>query len=125
MSAHGLGYVFRPRAVFRYDGSETEPDLMVRAEPAPGAEWEELPLPGLVVEVLSGTRRQRDRIQKRSFYMDAGIPEYWILDPKNASLTVVRPGVADEVTTGRYEWRPAGAGEGLSVTVGALFPAAS
>ena len=43
VEAHGLGYVYRPRAVVRYDGSEVEPDLLVRQpHPAPtkkDADW--------------------------------------------------------------------------------------
>jgi len=30
VAAHGLGYVYHPRAVFRRHGSEVEPDLIVR-----------------------------------------------------------------------------------------------
>ena len=38
VAEHGLGYVYHPRAVMRFDGSEVEPDLMVRQpQPAKGA----------------------------------------------------------------------------------------
>ena len=33
---------------------------------------------------------ERDRTAKRSEYASAGIPEYWIVDPPAASITVLR-----------------------------------
>ncbi len=45
--------------------------------------------PDLVVEVVSG-RRSYDRITKRSVYGDAGVPEYWIVDPARSLVEVVR-----------------------------------
>src|SRR5215471_16894481 len=54
VAAHGLGFVYRPRSVVRAEGSEVEPDLMVRALKAPGGrDWDDAPRPILVVEVLS------------------------------------------------------------------------
>ena len=45
-------------------------------------------VPDLVVEVLS-TDRRRDLALKRGWYAAAGVPEYWILDPVNDTLTVL------------------------------------
>ena len=45
-------------------------------------------VPDLVVEALS-TDRQRDLALKRAWYAEAGVPEYWILDPVNDILTVL------------------------------------
>jgi Uma2 family endonuclease len=44
----------------------------------------------LVVEVVSEDDRQRDLIQKRRDYAAAGIAEYWIVDPRNQSITVLQ-----------------------------------
>ena len=44
--------------------------------------------PDLVVEVLS-TNRRHDLVLKRGWYAAAGIPEYWILDPVNDTLTIL------------------------------------
>lgn len=45
--------------------------------------------PDLVVEALSSDRG-RDLVMKRAVYEAAGIPEYWILDPVNDTITVLR-----------------------------------
>ena len=46
VEAQGLGYVFHARAVMRFEGSEVEPDLMVRQPKVPGTvDWDEAPTP--------------------------------------------------------------------------------
>ncbi|MDE2785950.1 MAG: Uma2 family endonuclease [Chloroflexota bacterium] len=55
-------------------------------------------VPDLVVEALS-TDRQRDLALKRAWYAEAGVPEYWILDPVNDTLTVL------ELSGGEYTER--------------------
>jgi len=46
----------------------------------------------LVMEVVSGGKkdRHRDLVTKRREYAHAGIPEYWIVDPKQERITVLR-----------------------------------
>jgi Uma2 family endonuclease len=115
VATHRLGFVFHPRAIVRAEGSEVEPDLMVRAAKPPTAhDWEDLPVPILVVEVLSGSTRRRDFGPKRDFDLDIGVAEYWIVDPRAKAVRVVQSGVADAVKTGELTWQPAGASEGLS-----------
>ena len=125
VEAQALGYVYRPRAVVRYDGSEVEPDLMVRQpHPAPtktDADWNTAPKPILIVEVHSGYTRRRDRVQKRSLYMDAGIAEYWMVDPDLRVITVVRSGREDEVVSEALTWAPAGASEPLTFALTRVF----
>jgi Uma2 family endonuclease len=45
-------------------------------------------IPDLVVEVLS-TDRRHDLTLKRAWYSEAGVPEYWVIDPSNDTLTVL------------------------------------
>ncbi len=44
----------------------------------------------LVIEVVSPDDPQRDLVTKRSEYAQAGIPEYWIVDPQRETITVLR-----------------------------------
>ena len=52
--------------------------------------------PDLVVEVLSSDRR-RDLVMKRGWYADAGVPEYWIMDPVNETITILELSGSDYV----------------------------
>lgn len=44
--------------------------------------------PTLVVEILSPSTRSKDRVKKLDLYMESGIAEYWIIDPKTKSVMV-------------------------------------
>lgn len=122
VEAHGLGLVYRPRAVMRYDGSEVEPDLMVRQpQPPDGATWDAAPIPILVVEILSPSTRRRDQVQKRSLYMDAGVAEYWLVDPERRTITSVQQGRDDVVSGEEMHWRPVAALPPLTFQVAPVF----
>ena len=43
----------------------------------------------LVVEVVSPDDPDRDLVEKRADYAEAGIPEYWIADPRDETITVL------------------------------------
>jgi len=43
----------------------------------------------LVMEVVSPDAPERDLVEKRREYAEAGIPEYWIVDPRDRSVTVL------------------------------------
>jgi Uma2 family endonuclease len=57
-------------------------------------------VPGLIVEVVSRTHPERDRIVKKALYAGNGVPEYWIVDLDSKSVEVFRLHGA--------EYRPAG-----------------
>ena len=80
----------------------------------------------LVVEVVSPDRPSRDLIEKRSEYAAAGIPEYWIADPRDKSLTVLAldPGASEYREAGRYREGETATSlllEGLAVDVTEVF----
>jgi Uma2 family endonuclease len=95
---------------------------MVR-QPAtsPNTRWEHMPLPILVVEIISDSTRRRDHGPKRDFYMDTGIAEYWIVDAGRATITVVRPGEPDRIARDRLTWAPEPVGDALEVELSAVF----
>ena len=122
--AHRLGHVYRPKSVMRFEGSEVEPDLMVRA-PHPDrrgedSDWTRAPIPSLVVEVASDATRRRDRNQKKALYLDAGVAEYWIVDSVARTITVVRR-TGDAVVSDRMNWSPDGASSPLEFPVEEIF----
>lgn len=129
VAANDLGYVYRPRAVFRVvhgpkDVSEVEPDLMVRKpNPDPKKDWAKAPLPSLVVEISSPSTRRRDREHKREFYTESGIPEYWMIDVDERVVIVVRPNARSESVTETLLWHPEGASEPLTIALEELFDA--
>ena len=44
----------------------------------------------LVVEIVGPDKPERDLVDKRFDYAEAGIPEYWIVNPLNQTVTVLR-----------------------------------
>lgn len=62
----------------------------------------------LVVEVISSESGTRDRGEKFYEYEEAGIPEYWLVDPEREELTVYRrkegrgPETTSSDASGRY-----------------------
>ena len=122
VATQGLGFVYRPRAILRREGSEVEPDLMVRQpQPDRRATWDQAPLPLLIVEILSDSTRRRDREHKRDFYLDVGVAEYWIVDPEGRTITSIVRGRDDVVAADRITWSPAGAAAALTVEVADVF----
>jgi Uma2 family endonuclease len=44
----------------------------------------------LVVEIVSPEKPERDLVEKRGDYAEAQVPEYWIVNPQNETITVLR-----------------------------------
>jgi Uma2 family endonuclease len=91
IAARGLGKIlFAPLRVQLWEGKYREPDLAFlfdqNAEKRGAKYWRGA---DLVVEVVSEDDPERDLIEKRSEYARAGISEYWIVDPRDATITVL------------------------------------
>jgi len=112
-----IGWIEVPRAVMIFEGSQVEPDLMVRPVGSLGLPIDRQPVPFLVVEVLSDSTARRDRTAKRSLYLDAGVAEYWMVDVERRTITVARRGVPDLVVTDRLAWQPVSGVEPLTFDV--------
>ena len=130
---HRLGLVlFAPFDIRLPDriADPVEPDLMYfrKGNEPPGEEDSSFQgVPDLVAEVLSRSTRHRDQRTKLEAYLDAGIPEYWIVDPKTRTVVVY---TLSEDRRSYVELCRGGAGEsvnsavlpGLRIEVGELFP---
>jgi len=55
--------------------------------------------PDLVVEVVSPTGRRRDFVRKLTMYRDAGVPEYWVVEPSLGRVLVNRLEAGEYVAT--------------------------
>ena len=88
----GLGRVFvAPLDVHLPTGDIVQPDVMfIRAENAGIVEDWVHGVPDLVVEVISTTHAERDRIVKREVYERAGVSDYWLVDPRSRSVELFR-----------------------------------
>ncbi len=102
-----------------------EPDIVIVREGRPGVldgRWVE-GAPDIAVEILS-TDRNRDLVRKRQIYAEAGVLEYWPIDPRNDTVTQL------ELRGGEYVERAVlGAGDtlttpllpGLSIPLADIF----
>lgn len=135
VTTRGLGEVlFAPYRVQLWPGKYREPDILFLTNArsqrstdnfAQGAD--------LVIEVVSPDDPRRDLEIKRREYAQAGIPEYWIVDPATTRITVLTL-EGGSVNEFRYAVHGEfGAGEqatslllpGFTVDVDAVFAAAS
>jgi Uma2 family endonuclease len=108
--AHGLGQVYGSRVACRLDDENApEPDIIfmskgnrsrVKRGGIEGA-------PDLAVEIVSPDSIERDYQTKRKKYEAAGVPEYWIVDEIEETITLLRLGANGkyrEVKPKKGEW---------------------
>lgn len=91
-----------------------QPDLFVICDPKQIGERGFYGPPTLAVEILSPSTAAMDRFVKYEKYQQAGVKEYWIVDPSHKTVSVYT------LTDGRY-----GGGEAFSSTqtlYSAIFP---
>lgn len=72
-------------------GKQREPDIiLVRDANDPRRQNRYWLGADLVVEIVSPDDPERDTILKRADYAEAGIPEYWIVNPQDEAITVLQ-----------------------------------
>ena len=72
------------------EGVFREPDLLLLRDRSDPRRQDRFWLGAdLVVEVVSPDDPDRDLVEKRVEYAAAGIPEYWIADPRDETITVL------------------------------------
>ena len=127
-----LGRVwFAPLPIRLWERKYREPDLIFIAtenlDKAKGAYPDGA---DLVVEVVSGSKKDRDRdlIEKRVEYAQAGIQEYWIVDPQQKTITVLSLDESQYVIHGQFDEGSEANSlllAGFEVSVTAVFAAAN
>ena len=81
-----------PFAVFvtADDKNYVEPDISVICDPLKLNEKGCYGAPDLIIEVVSESSRKMDYATKMNLYSNAGVREYWIVDPQKERTTVYR-----------------------------------
>ena len=124
---HSLGIVVGPGAVV-FEKNELQPDVQVvpGAFPAAGQdEWKDLPLPLLVVEILSDSTARRDLGKKRDAYLRIGIPTYWVVDASERRVLIwAGPTAADApvIEAEVLRWQPRADLPPLEIPVDSILP---
>jgi Uma2 family endonuclease len=92
VEANNLGtLLFAPLRVRLWSGRYREPDLVFVLTEHAHLEGEAyFSGADLVVEVVSPDDPDRDLVDKRADYAELGIAEYWIVNPLDESITVLR-----------------------------------
>jgi len=67
---------------------KVQPDLMVICDKAGLRENSYYGAPTLIIEIISHSNQTHDRVRKYSTYMEFGINEYWMVNPKLKTIEV-------------------------------------
>jgi Uma2 family endonuclease len=108
------------------DGSDdtvVEPDITVVCDPAKLDDRGCKGPPDLAIEIVSPSTARHDRIVKFNKYREAGVREYWIVDPEERAIFAytLKNG---EYTAAVYEdAAPAAVLPGCTIDLGSIFPA--
>jgi len=129
--ARNLGKVlFAPLRIKLWEEKYREPDIVFMSTQHADRRINEYWLGAdLVIEVVSEgeENRERDLVKKREDYARGGIPEYWIVDPEQSMVTVLRLEGNAYAVHGEFAPRAAATSallDGFSVDVAAVFAAA-
>jgi Uma2 family endonuclease len=130
VASRQLGLVlFAPLRVKVREGQIREPDIVFMNASNKHRRANEF-WTGAVVEVVSSDDPKRDLETKRHEYAQAGIAEYWIVDPRDSTFTVLKleSEGSPYVEAGVYKPGQAAASvllAGLTIDVAATFAAAN
>ena len=85
-------------------------------------DWSDVRALSLAVEIISPSSVRTDRVEKRDVYLDAGTPDYWVIDIEARTVECWAPGRATPVlATTELVWSPAGCTESLRISLPELF----
>jgi Uma2 family endonuclease len=113
-----------PIDLFLRGANPVQPDLLVLLAEHLGQVSErgiEGP-PAMVIEVLSPSNIDHDRLVRRSLYARGGVPEYWIIDPRAETVEVLT------LQQGQYQTHVLASGDTevtSTILAGLRFPASA
>lgn len=91
-----------------------QPDVLILCDRSKIMRWGIMGAPDFVLEVLSPSTKRKDCMKKLTKYMEAGVREYWMIDPDKRKLIVYQfeaelypavYGLTGKVPVGIYEGR--------------------
>lgn len=94
------------------DKTMVQPDVIILCDKSKIMQWGIMGAPDFVAEVLSPSTKRKDCIKKLDKYMEAGVKEYWMIDPYKRKLIVYEfekesyptvYGLGGQVPLGLYE----------------------
>src|ERR1700730_12378751 len=89
--ARGGEVLFAPLRVRIRPGKYREPDLLLLLSGSdPRAQDRFWDGADLALEVVSEDKPERDLVEKRGDYAEAKVPEYWIVNPQDETITVLQ-----------------------------------
>lgn len=65
-----------------------EPDISVICDEEKRSEKGCLGAPDWIIEIVSPSSKRMDYVRKTALYRDAGVQEYWIVDPDKETVTI-------------------------------------
>ncbi len=79
-----------PFAVFstRTAKNYVEPDISVICDPEKLTDRGCTGAPDWIIEIISPSNPEHDYVRKLNLYLDAGVREYWIVDPRDRKILV-------------------------------------
>jgi Uma2 family endonuclease len=127
LDPHGGTVFFAPLRLRIREGKFRGPDLMAALD-ANDARLQNAYWLGadLAIEVVSEDDPERDTVTKRADYAEVGIPEYWIVNPTDETITVLRlegEQYAEHGVFRRGDTATSALLEGFVVSVGEVFEA--
>jgi Uma2 family endonuclease len=105
------------------DDTVVQPDIVVICDEKKRGPEGCRGVPDLVVEILSPSNTAIEMEHKRKLYQEAGVREYWLVDPENKSLAVYRS-QNDEILTNTYggnDTAPVAILPGLNIPLAEVF----
>ncbi len=124
------GWLFAAEQLVRFASGRTlRPDVAgwrLERLPVPPADEDAVIAvrPDWIAEIVSSSNAGNDLVKKRRIYYQHGVPHYWIIDPRDAILTVLRwtpDGYIEALVAEREERVRAEPFESVEFLVGGLF----